>query len=217
MGKSVQLRGYRYSVYNRIVQVALHEKGVSYSTDEVNPFTSEIPETYLKRQPFGRVPVLTHGEFDVYETTAIVRYLNAAFDGPELIPADAKTIARSAQVISILDNYGYRPMIRQVFAHRIFGPSVGEQTDESEIEAGVEASRIVLSALNTIVAEGVVLNGQNFTIADCHLAPMIAYFIQAPEGADSLKNQSALFDWWAMVSERASIRETAPGLPKCQD
>ncbi|MEP1539366.1 MAG: glutathione S-transferase family protein [Paracoccaceae bacterium] len=213
MNHSVILRGYRYSVYNRIARVALHEKGVVYTTEEIDPFTADMPKDYLMRHPFGRVPVLSNGDFDVFETSAITRYINAAFEGPELLSSNAETLARIAQVISIIDSYGYRPMIRQVFAHRVFRPAVGERADEAEIMAGIDASHTVLGALNTIAKEGRVLNSQTLTLADCHLAPMIGYFVQAPEGAVALQAYANLDDWWRTVSKRDSLRATEPCLP----
>jgi glutathione S-transferase len=213
MEYSVILRGYRYSVYNRIARVVLHEKGVVYQTEEIDPFAASVPEDYLKRHPFGRVPVLSHGEFDVYETSAIAQYVNAAFEGPELMPTEAETLARVAQVVSIVDSYGYLPMVRQVFAHRVFRPAIGEVGDEAEITAGIDASHTVLGALNNIAKEGRAFDGQNFTIADCHLAPMIAYFVQAREGAGALADHKELADWWATVSQRESLQATKPGLP----
>lgn len=213
MRKPVVLRGYQFSVYNRIARMVLHEKGVTYETEEIDPFAVDLPEDYLRRHPFRRVPVLSHGAFDVYETTAIGRYVNAAFDGPSLMPADAEALARVAQVVSIVDNYGYRPMVRQVFAHRVFRPAIGEVSDEAEVAEGIKASLPVLGALNSLASEGHVLNDQIFTLADCHLAPMIAYFVQAPEGAELLSAYSALADWWASALQRRSTKETDPGLP----
>ncbi|MGB3554201.1 MAG: glutathione S-transferase family protein [Jannaschia sp.] len=213
MEKTVLLRGYRFSVYNRIARMALHEKGVSFEAEEINPFAVRIPDDYLKRHPFGRVPVLSHGEFDVYETAAILRYVDAAFDGPVLVPIGQESLARVAQVISIVDNYGYHPMVRQVFAHRVFRPAAGEESDENEVTVGIRASLPVLGALNALASEGLVLDGQDFTLADCHLAPMVAYFIQAPEGAEALNEYSALADWWAGVAQRKSVHATDPGLP----
>ena len=213
MTKSVLLRGYRYSVYNRIARVALHEKGVAHDIEEVDPFAAQIYNDFMKRQPFGRVPVLSHGTFDVYETSAIVRYVDVAFNGPILVPSAPEPFARAAQVVSILDSYGYRPMVRQVFEHRVFRPTAGEQADYAEVLAGLEASETVLTALNNIAAERLVLDGRTLTIADCHLAPMIAYFVQAPEGADALSNQPALSEWWESMSQRPSIQMTNPGLP----
>lgn len=212
MTHSVVLRGYQFSVYNRIAQVALHEKGVSYETEEIDPFATDVPEEYLKRHPFRRVPVLSHGEFDVYETAAIVRYVDAAFDGPCLLPVDAESLARVAQVVSIIDSYGYRPMVRQVFAHRVFRPALGEDSDEDEIAKGIEASLPVLGALNSLASEGCVLNGKSYTLADCHLTPMVAYFVQAKEGQAALRDYPALAKWWAGASQRRSTEETDPGL-----
>ncbi|MCR4267036.1 glutathione S-transferase family protein [Nitratireductor sp. ZSWI3] len=209
----VILRGYQFSVYNRIARIALHEKGVAYETEEIDPFQTDVPLDHLRRHPFGRVPVLSHAGFDIYETTAICRYIEAAFEGPRLLPSGAKALGRVAQVISIVDCYGYRPLVRQVFAHRVFRPSVGEDSDETEISKGLEASFPVLGALNVLAMEGNVLDGQNFTLADCHLAPMIAYFVQAAEGANALKSHSALADWWAYAADRRSVEETDPGLP----
>jgi glutathione S-transferase len=56
-----------------------------------------------------------------------------------------------AQIISILDAYGYVPMIRQVFSHRVFGPHVGRTVDEAQICVGMENSLRVLSALESII------------------------------------------------------------------
>lgn len=213
MNKPVVLRGYKFSVYNRIARMALHEKGVPYDTEEIDPFSDDIPAHYLLRHPFGRVPVLSHGTFDVYETTAIGRYVDAAFDGPRLVPRGVESLTRLAQVVSIVDSYGYRALVRQVFAHRVFRPAVGVESDEAEIENGLAASRPVLQALDTMASEAYVLDGREFTLADCHLAPMIAYFVQAPEGKTALSNYDALSDWWAWTSQRASVAETEPGLP----
>jgi len=78
--------GYRYSVYHRIARAALHEKRVSYDVVDVDPF-SHLDASYPGLHPFGRVPTLLHGEFSVYETSAISRYIDCAFEGPLLSPA----------------------------------------------------------------------------------------------------------------------------------
>ena len=129
------------------------------------------------------------------------------------MPTEAEKLARVTQVASIVDSYGYRPMVRQVFAHRVFRPAVGEVADEAEITAGIDASRTVLGALNNIAKEGRILDGQSLTVADCHLAPMIAYFVQAREGAAAMMAHKELADWWASVSQRESLQATEPGLP----
>jgi glutathione S-transferase len=213
MSDSVTLHGYRFSVYTRVARIVLHEKQVGFDTVEIDPFAPDVPVSYLRLQPFGRVPVLVHGEFEIHETAAICRYVDLAFDGPSLVPAGAAAAARMAQAIAIIDNYGYWPMVRQVFSHRVFRPLEGDVPDEAEIAAGLEASRKVLSALDAIAAEGLILDGKSMTLADCHLAPMFYYFQRAPEGAAAMADYPALALWWKHVSETRSFIETVPSLP----
>ena len=87
------------------------------------------------------------------------------------------------------------------------------RSDEAEVAQGIKAALPVLGALSSLASEGHVLNGECFTLADCHLAPMVAYFVQAPEGAKAIANHPALLDWWDTISQRKSIQETEPGLP----
>ncbi len=213
MRGTVTLHGYRFSVYTRIARVVLAEKGVGYTTEEIDPFAPDVPLAHLGMHPFGRVPVLTHGTFRLYETAAIARYIDAAFDGPPLTPTDPQAQARMAQAIAITDNYGYWPMVRQVFSHRVFRPQAGEPAREGEVSAGLHASQRVLAALDAIAVEGMVLGGATVTLADCHLAPMIDYFVAAPEGAEMLNGHPALADWWSAMREWPTLLRTDPGRP----
>ncbi len=211
----VELIGYRYSVYLRIARLALEEKGVAFRHVEVDPF-GDVPPWYLALQPFGRVPVLRHGDFTIHETAAIGRYVDAAFDGPALVPAEGRAGARAAgrmqQVIGIVDSYGYRPMVRQVFAHAVFRPAAGEVGDWAEVLAGLEAARVVLGALEGLV-EGRWMAGDAVSLADLHLGPMMAYFVAAPEGAAMLAGYPRLSAWWARMRARPAMVASDPGVP----
>lgn len=210
---ALTLIGYRYSIYLRIVRLVLAEKRLRATLVEVNPFDQPLPEGYLDLHPFGRVPVLQHGPFTLYETTAITRYLDEALPGPPLQPQDARDRARMAQVIALTDAYGYAPMVRQVYAQRVFAPAEGRVADEAQVAAGLAAAAAVLAALDQIATEGRVLAGGAVTLADLHLAAMFAAFAQVPEAAQMLAYYPALGHWWAMMSGRASMRSTDPGLP----
>lgn len=211
MTDPVTLHGYRFSVYTRIARVVLAEKGVLYTRSEIDPFAGDLPDGYLRLHPFARVPVLTHGAFALYETGAIARYVDAAFDGPKMVPTRPEALARMAQVIAIVDNYGYIPMIRQVFAHRVFRPLHGGPTDEAEVAAGIAVSPTILKALEDIAKEGLVLNGEEITLADCHLGPMMDYFTAAPEGAEMINAFRYLHAWWAWMSPRPAMITSDPG------
>ena len=117
---SLVLHGFRYSVYVRIARIALAEKGLTYEHVEIDPFATDVPIEYLTLHPFKRVPVLVDGDFALYETEAITRYIDEAFPGPALQPSEPRQRARMAQIISIIDSYGYVPMVRQVAGERVF-------------------------------------------------------------------------------------------------
>jgi glutathione S-transferase len=209
----VVLYGYRYSVYVRIAQVVLAEKQVTYDRIEVNPFASDMPTDYLKLHPFRRVPTLVHDTFTLYETGAITRFIDEAFPGPLLQPLVPVVRARMTQIISIVDAYGYLPMVRQVFSQRVFGPRLGRTADEHQVRVGLEGASRVLGALEAIVSEKGSLVGEHWSLADCHLAPMIGYFTAAPEGQALLAQHPKLAAWWAVACQRPSLVETDPGLP----
>ena len=207
------LHGYRYSVYLRIVRLVLAEKGVGYERVEVNPFAPDRPESYLALHPFGRVPVLDHDGFVLYETNAIARYIDRAFDGPALQPAAPQALARMDQIVAVVDSYGYWPMVRQVFSQRVFRARLGTAPDEAEIARGLEGSAKVLAALEALAADADFLVGSDISLADFHLGAMVAYFMQAPEAAAVLALHPRLSRWWARLSVRPSMIASDPGLP----
>ncbi len=209
---TIILHGYRYSVYNRVVRMVLAEKGIEYKQMEVDPFTDLSPD-YLALHPFGRVPTLVHDEFSLYETSAIIGYLDEAFPGPDLQPKKAQSRARMAQIISVIDSYGYWPMIRQVFSQRVFGPNEGCPVDENEVQAGLTRASVVLNAIENIAGEGKQLVDKGLSLADIHLAPMIAYFAATAEGKELISGLPKLATWWEVMATRPSLLETDPGLP----
>jgi len=210
---NVELYGYQYSVYSWIARLALAEKGKDYSWIEVNPFATDVPESYLALHPFKRVPALVHDSFQIYETGAISRYVDEAFAGPRLQPTDPRHRARCNQFLSIIDSYVYWPLVRQVFSHRVFRPRLGRPSDATEIQKGLEAAPQVLAALERLVADTEYLCGAELTLADIHLAPMIGYFAMAEEGEALLKRHRKLSHWWSTMSARSAYRATMPRLP----
>lgn len=90
------LFGLERSVYTRIARLALEEKEVLYSLHEVEIFgPGGAPQQHFERHPFGRIPVLQHGDFSLYETGAITRYVDESFPGPALQPASRPAAARA--------------------------------------------------------------------------------------------------------------------------
>lgn len=209
MTDPVKLHGYRYSVYNRAARLALLSKQVEYETVEINPF-EKVPDDYLKLHPFVRVPVLTHGTFTLFETGAITRYVDRAFAGEPLQPEDPMALARMDQVISVIDTYAYWPMVRQVFSHGYFQARQGESADPEQVQIGLEASARSLAFFDDVASEGQILTGSTFTLADCHLVPMVDYFARAEPGKAALARYPAVQAWWDKVSALDVVQATDP-------
>lgn len=204
------LHGFRYSVYVRAARLALEERGLGYEMNEVNPF-ADAPA--LNPHPMNRIPVLDHGSFRLFETGAILTYIARAFPGPPLIPEDPAAQARMQQVQGITDAYAYWPMVRQVYSAGVFAPALGRDRDGETVAKGLAAAAPVLAMLEDIAAEGRVLDGAGLTLADLHLAPMVAAFTAAPEGYRALAARPALHRWWQAMVRRDSLAATDPGLP----
>ncbi len=117
------------------------------------------------------------------------------------------------QITAIADSYGYWPMVRQVFSHRVFRPAQGGAGDEAAIAEGVERSGTVLAALEGLAAGGPFLVGSALSIADLHLGAMVAYFTAAGEGRVALARYPKLSEWWAALSKREALLKSDPGLP----
>lgn len=211
---SVTLYGYKYSVYAWIARMALEEKGVSYDWNEVNPFAEDVPDSYRALHPFVRVPALVDGDFALYETGAITRYVDEAFEGPKLQPETARDRARVSQFLSIVDSYVYWPLVRQVFAHGVMGPRIGRPSDPAEVAHGLAAAPRVLAALDDLAGGDAFLVGDAPSLADIHLAPMIAYFNEAADGRALFERHDRLRRWWAAIRIWPSFAATRPPLPE---
>ena len=205
----VQLYGLERSVYTRIARLALEEKGVAYTLHEVEIFGPDgVPAVQRARHPFGRIPAFAHGDFQLYETGAITRYIDDAFDGPALQPADAALRARMNQIISVLDAYAYRPMVWGVVVPRM-RPRPGDAApDEVRIAEALAASARALDALESLVAPSPHLLGAALSLADLHAYPVLGCFAYAPEGTALLRRHAALQRWWQVMQQRPSVQRT---------
>ena len=202
--------GAAYSVYVRIVRLALVEKAVPYRLVEVDIFGADAATRaeYSWRHPFGRIPAFEHDGFALYETGAITRYVDEAFDGPPLQPTTPRERARVNQIIGILDNYAYRTLVREIFVERVRAPMQGRATDEAIIHAAMPQALTCLHALTTLMADAPWLAGPALTLADLHAAPMFVYFMMTDEGRTSLAQHPPLERWWQRLRARSSMAAT---------
>lgn len=113
------LHAYPPSVYCQIIHMALMELDLTADIIEVDPFCGKGDNPH----PFGLVPTLRDDDFEIYETVAILRYLDAEHGHGRLSPSAPRAQARMCQVQSIVDSQAYWPLVRMVFVQRVVAPS----------------------------------------------------------------------------------------------
>ena len=170
-------------------------------------------EGYLKLHPFGRIPAIEHGDFSLYETQAILRYIDDVFEGPALVPADPRATARMNQIIGVNDWYLFPKVIATIAFQRIVGPVLmGLTPNEEAIAAAVPDARLCFGELNRLLGTGAFLAGDQLSIADLMIAPPLSYLAITPEGAALLEG-TALKAWLERMEARPSMLATLPPEP----
>jgi glutathione S-transferase len=204
---AITVYGAVYSTYTRSVLIALREKGVEHRLSDVDIF-KPIPPDHLARHPWGKIPALDHDGFQLYETDAITRYIDESFPGIALQPGTPQARARMMQVIGIVDSYAYRPMVVDLFVERAAMPKMGQNSDETKIAGALPQVEKALDALSSVKGQGAWMAGDSFSLADLHLAPVVAYLVQTPEGRAMLQRRQTLSAWWTETAKRPSVVAT---------
>jgi glutathione S-transferase len=203
--------GTEMSTYVRTARLAFEEKPAQYELVDVSVVRGEVKSpAHLARNPFGTVPAFEHDGFKLYETGAIIRYIDQVWPGATLTPADARDRARMNQIISIIDYYGYDAIIRRIVLHRLLPQLVGG-ADPTVIAAAIPRAKLCLAEFDRIKGGGKFLAGDQLSLADLYLAPVLFYLGLTPE-ATLLAEHARLAAWWEMMQQRASYKKTQPRL-----
>jgi|CXWL01.1.fsa_nt_gi glutathione S-transferase len=205
----IVLYGPTYSTYTRTARLALEEKGLGYRLVGVDFLrgANKTPE-HLSRHPFGKVPVLEHGQSRFYETSAILDYIDSAFVGAPLQPKDARVRARMLQVIGVAVSYIYPAMVGQVLVERLIKPVLGQPSDQSILDSGLRRLRKGLAVLEGLVESPSFMIENSLSLADLYFVPLWAYFIQTPEGEAAMAGLPRLTSWWDAMSSRPAVIKT---------
>jgi glutathione S-transferase len=194
------------SNYVRAARIGFEEKGIAYELQPCRPNTPEM----LAVHPWGRMPGLQLGERKLYETSAILHYVDAAYPGPALMPADPFDRAHAEQWISAFNAYLDRAFVRDYLLPNIFPSGPDGKPDRAKIEAALPAMRKGLSILEQGYDGRDYLVGERPTLADILLAPAIAYLGRFPEGADMLAACPNVRRAQAAMAARPSFAATRP-------
>lgn len=196
------------SPFGRAVLATFVEKAAAYRFASVPPGAAKS-EPHISRHPFGRVPVLEHDGFMLYETQAILRYLDRVLSGPALTPADPKDAARMNQVMNVSDWYLFHGVNNVIGFHRIVGPRLlGLAPDETAIANAMPKAYLVLSELSRLLGGKSYFVGDGVTLADLHVAPQLDFLAKTPEWKPLTANCTNLISWLYRMNDRASFQAT---------
>ena len=141
--------------YAQRVRIVLEEKAVEHQVVEVN--LKHKPEDLAELNPYNQVPTLVDRELVLYESNIINEYLDERFPHPPLMPVDPVSRAKARLLMLRVDRDWFRPVFDQ----------------EDSMERGRHRLREDLTSISMIFARQRFMMGDEFSLVDCALAPML--------------------------------------------
>jgi glutathione S-transferase len=204
--------GFPRSTFVNVVRLVLTHKEVPYVFQDLEPVMGK-PD-HLALHPFDRVPILRHGDFTVYETSAIVAYVDDAFEGARLTPRDAQARARMNQWISAVNSYFYPYMIYHVTHERLVFPELGIASDETVVAHALPKVELGLGVVERELSHGKpFLLGEELSLADFFLLPSTFAFSLTEEGKTLYPRFPAFCRWRERMEELPTTKKQRAALP----
>jgi glutathione S-transferase len=202
----LELIGAEPSNYVWTCRIALAEKGVPYRHTGTMPHSPEVDAIH----PFGKIPVMRHGEIELCESRAICWYIDNVFNGPKIVPADPVGAARVEQWVSIVNTHIDPVWLRQYLRAYVFPKTADGSPERDVIDAAVPRMEQQFAVMDRAVAKTGHLVGDTFTLADMNLIPILYYMGTRPESSALLDRMPALKRYREQHLARRSVQVTTP-------
>jgi glutathione S-transferase len=201
----VTIHGFPQSTYVSTCCMTCEEKGIGYERRDAAPHSPEI----LVYNSTGKIPGFRHGDLILWETSAITRSLDETFGGTRLQPQDPIARARMDCWISMVNDMFYQTMVRDIIL-----PHFGiVEADETRIKQAAQKLDQLLRIADGELQKSTYLAGDQLTLADLFLAPILFWRAKTPEGQAALPRYAALAGWYQNMSARPSFEATIPPMP----
>ncbi len=203
----MKIFGNPMSTCTRRVLMTLAEKQATYDfvTLDFQKGEHKAPDN-LARQPFGQIPSLTDGDFTLFESRAMMRYIDETIPGQALTPKDPKTRAHMEQWISV-EADDYNPAIAAIVFQEVFSKMMGNAPDTAKVEEAKKKLAPVVAVLDKYLAKGPHFVGDQFTLADICYMPYTEYAMNT-SAKDMLLSHKNFAAWWKRASERPAWKKT---------
>lgn len=203
------LYGTLESVYVRIVRLVLLAKGAKFSLVEADPFEEgNLPAHYDQLHPFGKIPAIEIDGFRLYETDAIVHYIDALVDHPKLIPSSVRDAARMRQLMRVIDGYAYRPLVWGLYVPVYWRDGLAPTPE------ALDQSRQVLGVIDGFLENSPASGFATPTLATFYMLSTLAAADTVEPGTALIDERPRLREWWGSMRMSAHMIETRPDCMK---
>ncbi|HEX7759341.1 MAG TPA: glutathione S-transferase family protein [Caulobacteraceae bacterium] len=236
MTQSITLYHWEPNANSGKPMLTLAEKGVAYESHYIDllNFDQHRPE-YLALNPAGTIPAMRVGDRVFTESTAMMEYVDAAFDGPPLTPADPYDRWRMRWWMKYFDQY-LAPSFSMIGWSVFIGPSVRSR-DPNELKAAIERipmperrvawskaiygtfspeelaesqRRVAIgtAALEKILSERPWIAGDTYGLADINCFNLAYALPLSQPSLASDEKTPHIMEWLRKIYERPATRET---------
>jgi len=206
----LEIIGVPQSNYVWTTRIALGEKGVPYRLVPERPHSPGVDAIH----PFGKIPVMRHGDVTLYESKAICTYVDRHFEGKALIPKSAYGGALCEQWISLINREIDPLLVREYLLGYFVGGRTDATPDRSKIEAALPKMPKHFDLLDRALGKTGFLVGDNFSLADCFLFPILFYMTRLPESKAMMDERRNLNAYVSNHLKRKSVADSLPPQPQ---
>jgi glutathione S-transferase len=209
---SVVIYGFPGSTYVQIVRLVLTHKAVEFEFRDLE--TEMNTSAHRALHPFEYVPVLRHGDFVLYETSAIVGYIDEAFPDPRLTPESVQRRAKMNQWISAVNSYYYPQIVFHLSHERSVFPALGIEPDERVVQVALPKIERALDVMEReLNGSRSFLIGDEVTLADLFMVPCMTSLARTEEGRIMLERHPLVAAWRERIEQLPSVRRFRAAQP----
>lgn len=180
------------SPYAWRVQLALHHQRIPHVSHRIDSSSGDHRKPpFLKMNPHGRIPVMKDGDFVLYESVAILGYLDEVHSDRSLFGTEPQVSALVRQRISEFEHYNAEvfstQVVRPVFAGKL-------KEDPAAVVAGAERAIRSLGWMEEVLAASDYLAGDRISAADFVALPNLQMLLRAGRRPEAIEAGLGLSD-----------------------